>query len=61
MADPAVFHFNFDIFRLQLAGIVPEQASHRALKLAISYANSGVALDEIAMRLKRALEESDGA
>ena len=26
MADPAVFHFNFDIFRLQLAGIVlPQQ------------------------------------
>jgi hypothetical protein len=22
MADPAVFHLNFDIFRLQLAGIV---------------------------------------
>ena len=22
MADPAVFHFNFNIFRLQLAGIV---------------------------------------
>lgn len=25
MADPAVFHFNFDIFRLQLAGIVLPQ------------------------------------
>ena len=25
MADPAVFHFNFDIFRLQFAGIVLPQ------------------------------------
>lgn len=41
---------------LQLAGIVPEQASGVQRDLAAGYASAGIMVDEAATRLKRALE-----
>lgn len=40
---------------LQLAGIVPEQASEVQLSFAKGYVRAGIAPDEAAVRLKRAL------
>jgi hypothetical protein len=42
---------------LQLAGIVPEQASRVERDLASGYASAGVMVDEAAVRLQRALEK----
>ena len=41
---------------LMLAGLVPERATERQRQMAESYAVTGMAIDEAAMRLKRALE-----
>jgi len=42
---------------LQLAGFVPEQASEVQRSLARGYASAGIAPDEAAVRLQRALEK----
>jgi hypothetical protein len=41
---------------LQLAGIVPEQATMEQILLADGYAAAGIMVDEAATRLRRALE-----